>query len=233
MSFLQTDPIVTQTSVVEHPNQQILTRTTPSITPYFPLYREKTAFLNPPVTISNAAEMEKPIFNVEWKTSQERNTVIWYLDVDYSFLRAYALSFGVGKQAYSNFQSIKIVLRRTDMANYQGLLIAVFDPAPSNNYYESVFNITRTAESEYQLHTLKEFEPKNTDDIEFEIPFHIPFEMIQMFKNPIKTFLDFYSFGTIRIMVVDPLVTKNTIQSLSYRAAVSVNGYQTVGNVFT
>jgi len=232
MSFLQTDPIVTQTSVVTHPNQQLLTRSTPSIPIEFPFYREITPFFNPPATIQGVAEMEKPIKQVVWSTSSLKDSVIFHIDLDYAFLLEYAIKFGANRQAYSNFDMIKISFRRTDQANYQGLCIAVFDPSPSDSYLNAVFGIKRDSRTEYQLKVYKEIEPKNTDDIEFEIPFHIPFEMIQMFNNPVANYHNFYSFGTIRITVVDPLVTTNTKQSISYRAAVSLEKYTTVGNVF-
>nr|UNY41964.1 MAG: capsid protein [Picornavirales sp.] len=232
MSFLQTDPIVTQTSVVSHPNQQLLTRTTPSIPIDFPLYREKTPFFNPPATIQGIAEMEKPIQQMVWSTASLKDSVIFHIDLDYAFLELHAIKFGLNRQAYSNFDTIKISFRRTDQANYQGLLLAVFDPSPSDNYLNAIFGVTRDSKTEYQLKVFKEIEPKNVDDVEFEIPFHIPFEMIQMFNNPVANYHKFYSFGNIRVIVVDPLVTTNTKQSISYRTAVSLVNYKTVGNVF-
>jgi hypothetical protein len=234
MSFLETAPLVNPTTVISKPNQQIFSNVSPPINHYSPIIREQTFFKNPPPTISNIAYMEKPIAEFRWNTSNQKDTILFNIDLDLATLQN-LIGFGYEQQSFLNFDTISCVLRRTDMANYQGLALMVFDPAPIRDYYTSVFGIDYAVKNDFQLAMTKMIEPKTAEDIVFNIPFHVPFEMLGISNyvgDPTNAYFRSYSFGTIRISVVTPLETTNAKQQISYRFAMYLNNLQTTGNVF-
>ncbi|UHK03079.1 MAG: hypothetical protein GABPV2_gp1 [Guiyang argiope bruennichi polycipivirus 2] len=234
MSFLETNPITNPTSVQQRDNQQIFSQNTDPMSIDFPFYRELTPFKNPQVTIPGVSSMEKPIFKATWSTSNNINTEIFHIELDFALIRNHIATFGISNQVFANFNAFVITLRRTDMANYQGLALLAFDPAPSPNYYNTVFGIPFATKNDFQLDLIKIVEPKTSEDIVFAVPFHIPFEMLQIQNNadPLTNYHSFYSFGTIRLSVLQPLETTNATQSLEYRVSGYLTNLSTAGNVF-
>lgn len=234
MSFLETTPLLNTTTVQSHNNQKIISQNTPPMTISYPIFREQTYFTNPPATISGVSNMEKPVKKITWRTSDTVNSVIGEVVLDWSFVREFIAKFGINRQAFANFGNFVITLRRTDMANYQGMSLMAFDPSPAPNYYETLYTVPFATKNDFQLDLHKLVEPKTSEDIVFRIPFNIPFEMLYIFNNsdPLTNYHRFYSFGTIRISVLEPLVTTNAIQSLEYRISAYLEDLQTTGNVF-
>lgn len=234
MSFLETTPLLNTTTVQSHNNQKIISQNTPPMTISYPIFREQTFFTNPPATISGISNMEKPVKKIVWRTSDTVNTIIGEIILDWSFVREYITKFGINRQAFANFGNFVITLRRTDMANYQGLALMVFDPAPLQNYYQTMYSIPFETKNDFQLDLQKLVEPKTSEDIVFQIPFNIPFEMLYILNSndSLTNYHRFYSFGTVRISVLEPLVTTNPIQSLEYRVSAYLDSLQTTGNVF-
>lgn len=235
MSQVESNPLVANTIEIKKQNQQIEITEPISMLSITPdkYIRSSMPFDTQQITFPGVASMFKYDENFVWSINDLPNTKIYTLELTLQNLLRFA-PLGTGQQVLVNMKSITLMLENTFNPFYQGSLLIYYDPSPSDEYYDIVFDAPETQNMAWQYKQRDLILTKNRDPYMMEVDVNIPFNFFQI-ANTYPAAQDYiikYSFGRIRIMVNTRLQTKSLKTTLSMRASVAINDYTTAGNRF-
>jgi hypothetical protein len=231
MSQVETNPLINDTILTRNPNQVIETLPAVQIhdfSTYNPFNRHISSFNIPQTDWVSIAATEKYFGEFDWSTATDGDLKI----IEFSFKELKKLiPIGLDVNSYVNLDTILINIKKTDNAFYQGALIIAFDPAPTASFYSKFHKTTIALEHIWQFPKVM-LNPKTAGDIVLSIPINFPFEFFKNGSDQLGLFHQDYSFGRLRIFVMDKLATMSPTQSLSYPIQAQLINFSTSGLKF-
>lgn len=233
MSQIETNPLVNPTIVQTNPNQLISTLPAVQVSDfsdYNPLSRHVSSFSIPQTNWIAIAETEKYYDNFTWTTTSTGSLKI--LEFTWANLQK-LMPIGLDVNSYVNLDTILVTIKKTDNPFYQGSLVIAYDPTPTDNYYETFHNFSLSMNHIWQFQKVF-LSPKTSGDIILKIPLNFPFEFLKHGSvSALETYLRNYSFGRIRMYVMDPLATMSPVTSLKFSVRAQLCNASTSGLKFS
>lgn len=232
MSQIETNPLLTPTSITNKPNQEVEhlpTILAHDFSTYNPYNRHVSAFLVPQTDWVSIAATEKYFSELTWDTSSLGELMT--LEFDFKSISD-LIPIGLDFNSYANLDTVLITIHKTDNAFYQGALVIAFDPSPDPNFYKDFYRLDLKLDQIWQFPKVI-LNPKTSGDIVLSIPLNIPFEMFRLGDSQFAKWFKEYSFGRLRFYVMDKLATKSPSQSLSYAIQGNIVNFATSGLNFS
>jgi hypothetical protein len=164
------------------------------------------------MTPSHFAAKQKRIGTITMSTTNQPGDVVYTLNITPNLFRTY---YALPTVFNLRNHDISIHVKPVANAMFQGFYRAVFDPAPSDQYYR-LFGNSLNYKKSFQL-TGFALTGNSAEVLDMFIPKHYPFNYFFQdigVDTPTRNYIRGYRMGTLRIFTINKLATTGTIQTM-------------------
>jgi len=239
MSLLSTTPQLNPTVIENNPTQVLYSTPVETLQILNPggqlIMKQHNAMHVENMTFEKVAEVEKFLAKIDWTVGD----VGEFLKYEFTIEQLDNIITEMPQSFYwRDFGEVEFRLKTTLNAFVAGLAVLYYDPAPSDDYWSVMFDVSITNQHRVLFQNIL-FEPVKASQIAWTLPFSNPF---RLYPNKVSggdynvtytaDYIRRYSMGRIIAYPIVPLVTGTDITRVPFALRAKMKGLRVGGANF-